>query len=252
MRLDQWLVKNQKVRSRTQAEELIKRGEVSILDPKTSEWQAVQKPSFEVNDEFDPEHLKISSVLLDYVARSGYKLEKALEHLKIRLTGFNCLDVGQSTGGFSQALLEKGALTVVGLDVGSNQLSEDLRKYNNLFCFENLDIRKAKDNPDLVAHTPFDLAVVDVSFISLTQVLDYIVPLLKVGAQGLALVKPQFELTARDLDKKGLVKSTDKYLEVETKIRNHLKELKLQCLDYFKSELEGKDGNTEFFVHFKI
>ena len=252
MRLDRWLVKHQRVRSRTQAEELIKRGEVSIYDLKTSEWKEVLKPSFEIKEEFDPDHLKISSVLLDYVARSGYKLEKALEHLKIRLTGLNCLDVGQSTGGFSQALIEKGALYVVGLDVGSNQLSEDLLKYPHLFCFENLDIRKAKDNPDLVAHTPFDLVVVDVSFISLTQVLEDIVPLLKVGAQGIALVKPQFELTAQDLDKKGLVKSADKYLEVESKIRNHLQHLKLQCLDYFQSELDGKDGNTEFFVHFKV
>ena len=223
MRLDQWLVKYFKVRSRTQAEELIKRGEVQILNEKTLTWQKASKPSMSLNENFNPEHLKVESVLMGYVARSGYKLQKALEvissmSLNFNVKGLKCLDVGQSTGGFSQVLLEAGADLVVGLDVGSGQLSPELKDHPNIISFENLDIRKAKENEDFVNHSPFDMAVVDVSFISLTQVIDSILPFIKPKGQVLALVKPQFELTSKDLDKKGRVKSESKYLEVQTNI----------------------------------
>lgn len=271
MRLDQWLVKYNKVRSRTQAEELIKRGEVLILNEKTSTWQKASKPSMSLDENFNPEHLKIESVLMGYVARSGYKLQKALEvigsmslsskttdsnsqnsnkaHFNVK--GMKCLDVGQSTGGFSQALLEAGADLVVGLDVGSGQLNPELKNHPKLISFENLDIRKAKENEDFVNHSPFDMAVVDVSFISLTQVIDSILPFIKPKGQLLALVKPQFELTSKDLDKKGRVKSESKYLEVQTKIKDHVLKLGLKVEAYFVSELEGKDGNTEFFIYLK-
>jgi 23S rRNA (cytidine1920-2'-O)/16S rRNA (cytidine1409-2'-O)-methyltransferase len=276
MRLDQWLVKHQKVRSRTQAEELIKRGEVFILNEKTSEWQKVLKPSFDLDNNFNPDNLKIDSVLMGYVARSGYKLEKALEVISsmylsskttdlnlqnanqkdsnttyFNIKGLKCLDVGQSTGGFSQALLEAGADLVVGLDVGTGQLSPELKGHSKLISFENLDIRKAKDNEDFVSYSPFDLAVVDVSFISLTQVLDSILQFIKPEGQVLALVKPQFELTSKDLDKKGRVKSEAKYQEVQTKITDYVLEHGLKVEAYFVSQLEGKDGNTEFFIYLK-
>lgn len=252
MRLDQWLVKHQKVRSRSQAEELIKRGEVLILSSEKNLWIKILKPSYEVNEAFDPKNIKIESVISEFVARSGYKLKKALEHVRFDVEGLNCLDVGQSTGGFSQVLLESNAKKVIGVDVGQNQISADLRKYQNLICFENLDIRKAGENEVFVKESPFEFVVVDVSFISLLNVLDPILNFIKPDGHVLALVKPQFELTKSDLDKKGLVKDPSKYKDVEAKIKNYITAMEgIMFLDFFKSSLEGKDGNVEFFVYLK-
>lgn len=252
MRLDQWLVKNHKVRSRSQAEELIKRGDVCILDPKSKSWIKILKPSYPMDEDFEVENIKIESVLADYVARSGYKLNKSLQSLNINPEGLFCLDVGQSTGGFSQELLQSKAKFVVGLDVGKNQLSDELKKSTNLKSFENLDIRNALENSEFINFVPFDLAVVDVSFISLTQVLKHVVLCLKSGGRVIALVKPQFELSKNDLDKKGRVKQDSKYQLVEDKIKTHIAhQLKCEILDYIPSQLDGKEGNKEFFVHFK-
>ncbi len=248
MRLDHWLVHHQKVRSRSQAEELIKRGDVAILDSKSFEWKKILKPSYLVADNFNPEHLKIESTLAGYVARSGYKLERALSTLNLNVKGLKCLDVGQSTGGFSQTLLEAGAQIVVGLDVGKGQLNPDLLKYPNLISFENLDIRRANESNDFLSYCPFDLAVIDVSFISLTHIFDSLLKFLKPKAQILALVKPQFELEAKDLDKKGRVRNAKDFLKVENKIKDHILKLGLSLESYFVSELEGKDGNVEFFI----
>lgn len=250
MRLDQWLVKTNKVRSRTQAEELIKRGEVQILV--NSAWKVVTKPAHKVEDHVLEDHIKIESDISKFVARSGYKLEKALEHLNLMVAGKRCVDVGQSTGGFTQVLIDQEADLVVGLDVGKDQLCSQFKSHLKVKCFENLDIRTAAEHPELKALAPFDLAVVDVSFISLTLVLNPILNILRQDAVILALVKPQFELSSSQLDRRGLVKGEDLLLEVEKKIEDFIAEdQRLQILDYFPSALPGKEGNLEFFAYIR-
>lgn len=250
MRLDLWLVKNKGVRSRSQAEEFIKRGDVHIFDPDQDKWIVAQKTSQDISEDFDTSFIKVESVLAEFVSRAGFKLKKALEHIKFNVSGLKCLDVGQSTGGFSQVLIDNKATLVVGLDVGTNQLNESLHHYKNLYSFEGLDIRNAKKNKEFIRFAPFDFCVVDVSFISLTQVLDDIEELLKNKGYLLALVKPQFELSREDLDKKGRVKMASKLDEVQIKITEFVKSSqKFQVLEYFPSALEGKDGNKEFFIY---
>lgn len=252
MRLDQWLLKNQMVRSRSQAEELIKRGDVKVLNLRTQTWDVITKPSFVVSEDLDVDGVKVHSDISEYVSRSGFKLYKALEHLKVNVEGLKCLDVGQSTGGFSQVLLEQQAGLVVGLDVGHNQLNEKLKNHKNLLSFENLDIRNVKSNSEFIKLCPFDLVVIDVSFISLTQVLSAVADLIHRDSKIVALVKPQFELSKVDLDKKGRVKDEKKLLEVESKIKDYIKiQLPFEILEYFPSDLEGKDGNKEFFIYLK-
>ncbi len=253
MRLDQWLVLQNKVRSRSQAEELISRGEVSLFDPKTKSWAILKKASYKVLEHVTEEQIKVESELTSFVARSGIKLKKALEKIKFNVEGLKCLDVGQSTGGFTQVLIENKADLVVGLDVGAGQLSDDLKNNLKIKSFENLDIRLAKKNIDFKLNLPFDFVVIDVSFISLTQVLGSIPELLKPKASVLALVKPQFELSAKDLDRKGLVKGKDKFIEVEAKIKTFVQGMKqFKILDYFQSELLGKEGSLEFFIYLKL
>ncbi len=250
MRLDQWLVQELKVRSRSQAEELIKRGEVKVYNLGLGAWLKIFKPSFKIDQNIDPSLVKITSVLLDYVARSGYKLEKAVEHVGLKIQQLNCLDVGQSTGGFSQFLLNKKAKLVVGVDVGVGQLDPKLSRIPNLISFENLDFRDAHKNKEFLEYSPFDLVVIDVSFISLVHILESVPGFLTLSGKVLALVKPQFELSKKDLDKRGRVKDLDKYEDVEIKIKNFIEENKrLKLLDFFQSELEGKDGNKEFFIY---
>lgn len=252
MRFDQWLVKNKDIRSRSQAEDLIKRGDVQVFDLIKNEWKVVKKTSYDLAEDFDPSNVRVQSELSEFVSRAGYKLKKAFEVIELSIEGQSCLDVGQSTGGFSQVLIEKKASVVVGLDVGTNQLNESLHRYKNLYSFEGLDIRNAKKNNEFIRFAPFDFGVVDVSFISLTQVLDDIETLLKSNGFLLALVKPQFELSRDDLDKKGRVKSDDKLTEVKTKIVNFVEtQKKFKVLDYFPSALEGKEGNKEFFIFLK-
>ena len=249
MRFDQWLVKNKDIRSRSQAEELIKRGDVEIFDLVKKEWRVIKKTSHILVEDFDPTNVRIRSELSNFVSRAGYKLMKAFEMIEHSVEGLRCLDVGQSTGGFSQVLIQKKAEIVVGLDVGTNQLSESLHRYKNLYSFEGLDIRNAQKNKEFTRFALFDFAVVDVSFISLTHVLDDIVDLLKSQGNLLALVKPQFELSKVDLDKKGRVKSEEKLNEVENKILSYIDhQKKFKVLNFFPSALEGKEGNKEFFI----
>jgi 23S rRNA (cytidine1920-2'-O)/16S rRNA (cytidine1409-2'-O)-methyltransferase len=252
MRLDQWLVLNKKVRSRSQAEEVISRGEVSLFDSKKSVWTVLTKASYKVLDEVTSDQIKVESELTSYVARSGLKLKRAIERLNLNIQHLKCLDVGQSTGGFTQVLLEKGATQVIGLDVGTAQLSSELLSHPKVISFENLDIRSAQNNLEFKKYTPFQMIVVDVSFISLTLVLESLQDLLIPGGQVLALVKPQFEVSAKELDKKGLIKNPETLKTVQEKIYDFVKsktDFKIEA--YLSSELEGKDGNKEFFIYLK-
>lgn len=249
MRLDQWLVKMQLVPSRSKAQELIRLGHVEIL--KDQKWVSECDVSWDAS-RLQREQARIADdSLLKYVSRGGLKLEGALNHCQLSVTGWRCLDVGQSTGGFTDCLLQRGAKEVWGFDVGHDQLHESLTEDLRVKAFSGLHVK------DFAAHSDwqprlkehFDLCVADVSFISLSQVLPHIIRAILAPAKLLLLVKPQFELEAKDLDKSGVVKDAQKFHSVKDKICHLALENQCKVLDYFPSSPRGQDGNQEFFLY---
>ena len=249
MRADQLLVERGLAASRSQAQRLIAAGLRWRLG--SGAWKAVNK-----NGDMVPEAAELQ--LADaaesrYVSRGGLKLEGALKRTGQPVTGLRCLDVGQSTGGFSDCLLQQGAASVVGVDVGHGQLSERLRADPRVVCVEKLNARELSAQALLAAAgeaaaPPFDLVVGDLSFISQTLVWPALAPLLKVDGHLLMLVKPQFELQPEQIGKGGLVRDPASYALVEARMRQACAELGWHVLDYFASPITGGDGNREFFV----
>ncbi|EYC50211.1 hemolysin [Hylemonella gracilis str. Niagara R] len=248
MRIDQLLVQRQLASTRSQAQRLIAGG---VEWRQGEEWRRVAKNGDEV-----PHNAELR--LLDdaearYVSRGGLKLEGALKHIDLKLAGWTCLDLGQSTGGFSDCLLQAGAAQVVGLDVGQAQLHPSLREDARVVCIESLNARDAAAVAaalDGVAPADgFDLLVGDLSFISQTLVLPAVVPWLKAGGVLLTLVKPQFELQPGQVGKGGIVRDAAMYPLVEQRLRAACEALGLQVRDWFDSTISGGDGNREFFIH---
>jgi 23S rRNA (cytidine1920-2'-O)/16S rRNA (cytidine1409-2'-O)-methyltransferase len=187
---------------------------------------------------------------LRWVSRGGLKLESALARTQVPAEGRIALDVGQSTGGFTDVLLARGAARVVGIDVGHGQLHPKLRGDARVVALEGINARNLA-RETLVPHGPaagFDLIVGDLSFISLTLVLPALVPLLAPQGDLLMLVKPQFELQPEHIGKGGLVKDDAAQALVEPRIRDACAALGLIVRDYFPSGITGGDGNREFFV----
>lgn len=243
MRADQLLVERGLAASRSQAQRLIAAG---VRWRHGSEWKAVAK-----NGEELPEQAEIQ--LLDaaesrYVSRGGLKLEGALSASGLDVKGLVCLDLGQSTGGFTDCLLQQGAAHVTGVDVGHGQLHPRLRGDPRVRCVEKLNARELKAG-DLPVPAAFDLVVGDLSFISLTLVLPALVPLMKPRGALLMLVKPQFELQPAQIGKGGIVRDAALYAEVEQRIRAACAALGLQVRGWFDSPVRGGDGNREFFVY---
>lgn len=185
-----------------------------------------------------------------YVSRGGVKLAGALAHCGLQVDGRVCLDVGQSTGGFTDCLLQAGALRVVGVEVGHAQLHPRLRQDPRVVCLEGVNARHLSA-ADLRQHYPdggFDLIVCDASFISLGLLLPQWPALLARRGDVLALVKPQFEVGPQGLAKGGIVRDVGLYAEVEAHIRGAAKEAGLHVEAYFDSSITGGDGNREFFI----
>ena len=251
MRADQLLVERGLASSRSQAQRLIASG-VQWLAP--AGWKPVAKNGDELPDAVEIELLDAAEAR--YVSRGGLKLEAALKLSAIDVRGKQCLDVGQSTGGFTDCLLQRGAAQVVGIDVGQGQLHSKIRADERVVCIEQVNARNidatewiaGQGRPDDAA-PQFDLVVGDVSFISLTLVLPAIVPLARPGADFLLLVKPQFELQPAQIGKRGLVKEPALYAVVEQRIRECCADLGLHVRAWFDSAITGGDGNREFFVH---
>ena len=217
-------------------------------------WKAVAKNGDELPPDAEIELLDTAEAR--YVSRGGLKLEAALKTSGIDVQDKHCLDVGQSTGGFTDCLLQQGAAQVVGIDVGQGQLHQNMRSDERVVCVEQVNARNldaqawiAGDGRPEHAPAQFDLVVADVSFISLTLVLPAIVPLARGGADFLLLVKPQFELQPAQIGKHGLVKDAATYAVVEQRIRECCATLGLQVKNWFDSAITGGDGNREFFVY---
>ncbi len=247
MRADIMLVEKGFASSRNRAQELIATGRVFV----TSKGQrlVVKKPSVQLEGSEtidiapDPE-------ALHYVSRGGLKMRGALDRLKLTVEGVRVLDVGISTGGFTDCLLQAGARSVVGVDVGHGQLSPQLEKDQRIQHLEGVNARDLSKVPliEMNGGQKFDLIVADVSFISLTLVLPGIISYLKESGSVLILVKPQFEVGREGLGKNGIVKDSSLYAGVEAKIRGAANTAGLLVEDYFESAIPGFDGNREFFL----
>ena len=240
MRVDQLLVRQGLAPSRAAARRLLIRGAVRWRG--ASGWAVARKAGEELPEDCQLE--LTDDAELRFVSRGGLKLAAALEHCGIDVRNRVCLDVGQSTGGFTDVLLRGGAKQVIGVDVGHGQLHPSLRGDPRVLAFEGLNARALRAGQ--LPISSFDLITGDLSFISLPQVLPALAPLL--GGDLLMLVKPQFELQPADIGKGGLVRDPAAYARVERRIRCACEACGLSVTDWFESAIAGGDGNREFFV----
>ena len=249
-KIDQLIFERKLVRSRTFAQELIKEQQVSILSQ--GEWVLVKKPSQLVSEDVE---IRINENPLNkYVSRAGLKLDGALNRLNVDVTNKICLDIGASTGGFTDCLLQRGADQIVSIDVGQGQLDLKISRNPKVHSLEKINARNLLDYKEFLEVYPeggFDVVVMDVSFISMTLILNSIQKVLKKDGLLISLVKPQFELGPENLDKHGIVKNSLLFSELQSKIEKSINENNLQYLNYIESPIEGKDGNKEFFVYAK-
>src|SRR5256714_10234138 len=236
-RIDKILVDRGLVDSRTKAQALVMAGAVLIDE------QRVNKPSevFELNAKIRIKEDAASR----YVSRGGLKLEAALREFHTDVSGLLCLDVGASTGGFTDCLLQHGARKVVALDVGHNQLDWKIRND------PRVDVREGINARHLLAadfDARFDLATIDVSFISLTRILPAIAPLLIETGRIIALIKPQFEVGKGEVGKGGIAKDPARHQRVIVEVNAAAESLGLSVRGVIESPIQGADGNVEFLA----
>jgi len=246
MRADQLLVERGLASSRSQAVRLIAGG-LRWFDGTT--WNAVRK-----NGEIVPDTAELEladAAEARYVSRGGLKLEGALRESGVDPAGFRCLDVGQSTGGFTDCLLQRGAQQVVGVDVGHGQLHARIASDERMVAIEGLNARSLTPD-DLVtagvAEPMFDLIVGDLSFISLTLVLPALMPLLAPAGQLLLLVKPQFELQPGQVGKGGIVREPELHQAACDRVVQAAQALGFTTR-LMESPIPGAEGNKEFLLH---
>jgi 23S rRNA (cytidine1920-2'-O)/16S rRNA (cytidine1409-2'-O)-methyltransferase len=238
IRIDKLLADRGLAPSREKAQALILAGVVFVNS------RRVEKAS-ETFEEDTPVEMKGEDH--PYVSRGGVKLKGALEAFQISVKDKTCLDIGASTGGFTDCLLQEGAKQVYAVDVGYGQFHYRLREDPRVVLFERANFRQW-DHESL--HGRVDLIVIDVSFISLTKILPRTLPFLRKGGELLTLVKPQFELSPAEA-KKGVVRSEVLQKKAVLKIDAEAKRLGLRVLGEAKSVLKGPQGNQEYFLHLK-
>jgi 23S rRNA (cytidine1920-2'-O)/16S rRNA (cytidine1409-2'-O)-methyltransferase len=245
MRADQLLVAQGLAPTRSAAQRLIQNGVAEWASP--TGWAALKKAG---EDLPETAQLRVTDdAELRYVSRGGLKLEGALARVGFDVGTHTVLDVGQSTGGFTDCLLAHGARHVVGVDVGHGQLHPRLRADSRVTALEGTHVRELDA---LRPHAPtggFTLIVGDLSFISMVGSLPELLPWLEVHGHLLVLIKPQFELGPQALGKGGLVKDEADYPRLEARVRLACTALGLKVLDYFDSPITGGDGNREFFLY---
>lgn len=241
-RIDKLLVDRGLAQSRTRAQALVMAGVVLVED------QLVNKPSeqFQLNANIRLKGADDPAAL--YVSRGGVKLETALREFHIEVNGLSCLDVGASTGGFTDCLLQHGARKVVAVDVGHNQLDWRLRTDARVELREGVNARylKPKDFEE------FDLATIDVAFISATKILPAVVPLLREQGKIITLIKPQFEVGKGEVGKGGIVKDPAKHQRVVGEVNSAAELLGLKVSGVIESPIQGADGNVEFLALYEL
>ncbi len=190
--------------------------------------------------------IKIKKLHPQWVSRGAYKLLKAIDHFGIDIKNKTCLDIGSSTGGFTEVLLKKNAKKIYSIDVGTNQLHEKLRKEKKIISIENFN---AKYLDKSIIHDKIDIVVCDVSFISLTKVIEPSLKLVSTNAEIIALIKPQFETKKMNL-KKGIVKDSLIHKQVCTQISNWFKaKINTKVVGLVESPITGPKGNIEFLIY---
>ena len=239
-RLDVLLVKKGLALSREKAKAVIMAGSVYVDGQKEDKAGSV----------FDEEsaQIEVRGHALPYVSRGGLKLEKALKVFPITLTDKICMDIGASTGGFTDCMLQNGAAKVYSVDVGYGQLDWKLRQDDRVVCMEKTNFRymTPEDIPDVL-----DFASVDVSFISLDKILTPAYALLKEQGEMVALIKPQFEAGREKVGKKGVVRDPKVHEEVISRIVRHADEVSFEVLDLSYSPIRGPEGNIEYLIHLR-
>lgn len=234
-RLDIALVEKGLARSRTQAAELVRAKNVLV------DGTVAEKPSMLVASDADIEVTE----KLPYVGRGGLKLAHALKHFKINVVGLIAVDIGASTGGFTDCLLQNGAKKVYAIDVGQSQLVPELRSDTRVVSLESTDVRTVA-LPELS-----DIAVVDVSFISLTNIFPAIHSLIKDGGTAVVLIKPQFEVGKGKLGKHGVVKDEEsRQMAIKTVLAS-AEDVGFSFVSITDSPILGGEGNKEYLAYFK-
>jgi 23S rRNA (cytidine1920-2'-O)/16S rRNA (cytidine1409-2'-O)-methyltransferase len=240
-RIDKLLVERGLAESRTKAQAMVMAGVVLVDE------QRVEKPSeqFAASSQIRVKHAEDPTSR--YVGRGGLKLEAALREFQLDVRGMICLDVGASTGGFTDCLLQNGAAKVFAIDVGHNQIDWRLRNDPRVEVREGINARylQPEDFP-----MRFDLAVVDVSFISLTKILPSVVLLLKEHATIIALIKPQFEVGRGDVGSGGVVRDEQKRLRAVAAVNDFAATLGLKLEGTIESPITGAEGNVEYLAHY--
>jgi len=233
-RIDILLFEKGLAKSRHAGSELIKAQRIMVNN------KIVQKNSEQIDSE---EKIEIIGTEKPYVGRGGIKLEKALLDFKINPSKLIVLDVGSSTGGFTECLLRQGARKVYAVDVGTDQFDSDLKKDSRIVLIEKTDIRSVEKLPEEI-----DLAVIDVSFISLELVLESVKNLIKQNAMIIALIKPQFETKKEEKNKSGIVKTAESRELVLKKISDFSQKIGLKVIGIIDSPILGGSGNQEYFI----
>ncbi|HRI03545.1 MAG TPA: TlyA family RNA methyltransferase [Pyrinomonadaceae bacterium] len=235
-RVDKLLVELGLAESRTKAQALVMAGVVLADEKRVEKSSESFKRSATIR-------LKGASSELRYVGRGGLKLEAALAEFQIDPAGFDCIDIGASTGGFTDCLLQHGAASVIAIDVGTNQLVWSLRNDPRVEVREHTNARElSTDDFD----KQFDLAVMDVSFISVTKIIPALLPLLKPTGKLVVLIKPQFEVGRGEVGKGGIVRETEKHERVVAEINDFVAGLGLRVEGLIESPITGVEGNKEF------
>ncbi len=236
-RLDVLLVEHGFMESREKAKAVIMSGNV-FVDGQREDKAGASFP--------EGAAIEVKGSPLKYVSRGGLKLEKAVACFGLELSGKVCMDVGASTGGFTDCMLQNGAAKVYAVDVGSGQLAWKLRQDERVVCMEKTNIRYVV--PEQIKEL-IEFASIDVAFISLTKVLEPVKCLLAPKAQVAALIKPQFEAGREQVGKKGVVRDKEVHLEVIQKVTAYAKSIGFEVLGLQFSPIKGPEGNIEYLVH---
>ena len=238
-RLDVLLVKRNLAESREKAKAVIMAGNVFVDGQREDKAGTIFPPDVSI---------EVRGHVLPYVSRGGLKLEKALANFDVDVKDCVCTDVGSSTGGFTDCMLQNGAKKVYAIDVGRGQLDWKLRNDPRVVCMEKTNIRYV--TPEDIGE-PVDFSSIDVSFISLTKVLTPIRDYLKADGEIVALIKPQFEAGREKVGKKGVDREKSTHREVIRKVMDHAQSIgfDLCALDF--SPIKGPEGNIEYLIHLK-
>ena len=239
-RLDVLLVSRGLAQSREKAKAMIMAGSVYVNGQKEDK----------AGTSFDPAKadIQVKGHTLPYVSRGGLKLEKAVKEFGLTLGGMTCMDVGASTGGFTDCMLQNGAVKVYAVDVGKGQLDWKLRQDERVVCMEKTNIRYVE--PALIDDV-LDFVSVDVSFISLTKVLGPVKRLLREEGRIVCLIKPQFEAGKEKVGKKGVVRDKKVHREVIRSVMDYGVSIGLELLNLSYSPIKGPEGNIEYLLYLK-